>query len=170
MFMGIILFLCLKRLKFIEKIIFTWGFALKARFLGRTNFLIFSSIYGGFLSSQVIVSWGMWWDINAWCPLKGHTYLNKPAAESCVRYNGLDIIFWMVWVNNCTCLFNLIFAKRLSQGNYYCLSNLFKVSILIKSDFPFLSLAVHETVVVLDWALAFIKRNTAVKNFERAKL
>ena len=22
-------------------------------------------------------------DINAWCPLKTHTYLNKPAAESC---------------------------------------------------------------------------------------
>ena len=34
------------------------------------------------LSSQITINPYNYWPFNARCPLKGHTYLHKPAAES----------------------------------------------------------------------------------------
>ena len=37
--------------------------------------MILSNIYDGTFFAKVVAK-------SHWCPLKGHTYLNKPAAES----------------------------------------------------------------------------------------
>ena len=120
---------------------FDWSFE-KCHYFSNLNiFIFFTILFFDFMSYIPSMQFKLYhwkkkniWRFSAWCPLKGHTYLNKPA--------GLNVFFWFDWyaftlyLSHFSFLWHsdLVFAVFLKQFWQNCMQFIYKILVIFTSQ------------------------------------